>query len=162
MHHLAQLNIATMRTPLDSPEMGDFVANLDRINALAEQSPGFVWRLQSDDGNATDFRPLGDQVLVNVSVWEDVPSLSRYVYRTAHVEIMKRRREWFERMSSAWFVLWWVPAGHRPTVEEAIAKLETLRANGPSPAAFTFAQAYGPPGGSGAGTPFRIEDERPA
>jgi hypothetical protein len=162
VYHLAQLNVATMRTPLEAPEMADFVANLDRINALAEQSPGYVWRLQNEDGNATDVRPLGEYVLVNVSVWEDVPSLSRYVYRTAHVEIMKRRREWFERMSSAWFVLWWIPAGHRPTIEEALQRLETLRAKGPSPAAFTFAQAYPTPDAADVGTPFRIEDDCPA
>lgn len=162
MYELAQLNIAEMRTPLDSPEMADFVGNLDRINALAEQSPGFVWRLKSDEGDATAYRPLGDSVLVNLSVWKDVPSLSQYVYRSAHVEIMRRRREWFDRMKSAYMVLWWVPAGHRPSVDEAIARLEHLRANGPTPAAFTFAQAYGPPGSASVGTPFRIDDACPA
>lgn len=162
MYELAQLNVAAMKAPLDSPPMADFVGNLDRINALAEQSPGFVWRLQSDDGDATAFRPLGEHVLVNLSVWADVPSLSRYVYRTAHVEIMRRRREWFDRMASAYMVLWWVPAGHRPTVGEAIARLERLRADGPGPSAFTFAQAYGPPGSNAAATPFRIDDTCPA
>lgn len=162
MYELAQLNVAVMKTPLDSPEMADFVGNLDRINALAEQSPGFVWRLQSAEGNATDFRPLGENVLVNLSVWSDVASLSRYVYRTAHVEIMRRRREWFERMSAAYLVLWWVPAGHRPTEHEAIARLERLRAEGPSPDAFTFAQAYGPPDSAAAASPFRIDDTCPA
>lgn len=161
-YELAQLNVAAMKTPLDSPEMADFVGSLDRINALAEESPGFVWRLQSDEGNATDFRPLGDNVLVNLSVWSDVPALSRYVYRSAHVEIMRRRREWFDRMSAAYMVLWWVPAGHRPTVVEAIERLERLRADGPSAAAFTFAQAYAAPDAGAAGTPFRIEDGCPA
>jgi hypothetical protein len=162
VYELAQLNVAAMKAPLDSPTMADFVANLDRINALAERSPGFVWRLASDDGNATAFRPLGEHVLVNLSVWADVPSLSRYVYRTAHVEIMRRRREWFDRMAAAYMVLWWVPAGHRPTFAEAIARLERLRADGPSAAAFTFAQAFGPPGSDAAESPFRIDDTCPA
>jgi hypothetical protein len=143
---LAQLNVAVMRSPLDSPPMADFVANLDRINALAEQSPGYVWRLQSDDGDATAFRPLGEHVLVNLSVWRDVESLAEYVYRSAHVEILRRRREWFDRMESSHMVLWWIPAGHRPDVAEALARLEQLRADGPSAAAFTFAQPFGPPG----------------
>ena len=95
---LAQLNIAVMKEPLESPGMADFVANLDRINALAEASPGFVWRLQSEEGNNTAFRPLGETTLVNMSVWKDVESLNVYVYKTAHVEIMRRRDEWFERM----------------------------------------------------------------
>lgn len=162
MYELAQLNVAVMKTPLESPSMADFVGNLDRINSLAEQSPGFVWRLQSDDGDATAFRPLGEHVLVNLSVWTDVASLSRYVYRSAHVEIMRRRREWFERMSSVHMVLWWVPAGHRPTVGEAVSRLEQLRDAGPSPSAFTFAQAYGPPGSASVTTPFRIDDTCPA
>jgi hypothetical protein len=162
VYHLAQLNVAVMKAPLDSPPMADFTGNLDRINALAERSPGYVWRLKSDEGNATEYRPLGDDVLVNLSVWKDVASLSQYVYHTAHVEIMRRRREWFERMSAAYMVLWWVPAGHTPTVEQAIARLEHLRANGPSRTAFTFAQAYGPPDSSTASEPFRIDDACPA
>ena len=141
-YELAQLNIAVMKETLDSPGMADFVANLDRINALAEASSGFVWRLQSDAGNATDFRPLGDTTLVNMSVWKDVESLNQYVYRSAHAEIMRRRNEWFERMKEVFLVLWWVPAGHRPGIEEAIAKLELLRANGPTEAAFTFKKAF--------------------
>ncbi len=160
MHQLAQLNVAEMKSPLDSPPMADFVANLERINALAEQSPGFVWRLKDGD-DATSIRPLGEQVLVNLSVWEDVAALSNYVYRSAHVEIMRRRREWFDRMKSAHMVLWWVPAGHRPTVDEAIARLAQLRAEGPSAAAFTFAQAYGPPS-SASTQPFRIDGACPA
>ena len=162
MHELAQLNVAAMKASLDSPVMADFVASLDRINALAERSPGFVWRLQSDDGDATAFRPLGDHVLVNLSVWADVPSLSHYVYRTAHVEVMRRRRDWFDRMGAAYMVLWWVPAGHRPTVEEALGRLDRLRTHGPGPGAFTFAQAYGPPDSDAAATPFRIDDTCPA
>ena len=142
---LAQLNIAVMKAPLDSPSMGDFVANLDRINALAEQSPGFVWRLKTDDGDATALRPLGEDTLVNMSVWRDVSALSVFVYKSAHVEIMRRRREWFERMAEAHVVLWWLPRGHRPSIAEAIEKLELLRRSGPAEDAFTFHKAYPPP-----------------
>ncbi|MFN7309649.1 MAG: DUF3291 domain-containing protein [bacterium] len=144
-YELAQLNIATMKEPLDSPLMTDFVANLDRINALAEQAPGFVWRLQTEEGDATALRPLGENTLVNVSVWRDVQSLNDYVYRSAHVEIMRRRKEWFERMAQAWAVLWWVPSGHRPDVAEAAERLAELRAPGPTPRACTCKQAYPAP-----------------
>ncbi|MCG2586805.1 DUF3291 domain-containing protein [Massilia sp. TS11] len=142
---LAQLNIATMKAPLDSPTMADFVGNLDRINALAEQSPGFVWRLKDEAGDATAIRPFGDEVLINMSVWRDVASLSEFAFRSAHVEIMRRRREWFERMGEAYAVLWWVPAGHHPTAAEAAERLALLQAQGPSPQAFTFRSAFPPP-----------------
>lgn len=144
-YELAQLNIAHMKAPLDTPPMADFVAALDRINALADGAPGFVWRLQSADGNATDYRPFGDSTLVNLSVWSSVEALSDYVYKTAHVEIMKRRKEWFERMQEAYNVLWWVPQGHRPDEYEALQKLQTLRAMGPSDKAFSFKQAFAAP-----------------
>ena len=108
-YELAQLNIAQMRTPLDAPEMVDFVANLDRINALAEAAPGFVWRLVGDGDNATSIRPFGESTLVNLSVWTDAASLGDFVYKSAHVEIMKRRKELFDRMQEAYQVLWWVP-----------------------------------------------------
>lgn len=142
---LAQLNIARMREPLEAPGMADFVANLERINALAEASAGFVWRLKTEDGDATALRPLGEDMLVNLSVWQDVESLSHYVYRTAHVEILRRRKEWFEKMEAASYVLWWVPAGHRPTLTEACARLEDLRARGPTAAAFTFRESFAAP-----------------
>ena len=161
-YELAQLNVALMKEPLESPTMADFVANLDRINALAESSPGFVWRLKSDEGNATAFRPLGEETLVNVSVWKDVEALNTYVYRSAHVEIMRRRKEWFERMREAWVVLWWVPRGHRPTVEEATARLELLRAKGPTQEAFTFRQAFPAPDAAPQSKPLGFGDECPA
>src|SRR5258706_6676653 len=141
-YELAQLNIALMKEPLESPRMTDFVANLDGINALAESSPGFVWRLQTEEGDATALRPLGENTLVNVSVWKDVASLNHYVYKTAHVEVMRRRKEWFQRMSQAYVVLWWVAKGHRPAAEEPIERLELLRKHGPTPAAFTYPQAF--------------------
>lgn len=159
---LAQLNIAVMKEPLESPRMADFVANLDRINALAESSPGFVWRLQTEAGDATALRPLGEETLVNVSVWRDVASLNKYVYGSAHVEVMRRRKEWFERMREAYVVLWWVPHGHRPSVTEAIERLQLLRAKGPTEEAFTFRSAFLPPDAPRPGAPFAFGDECPA
>lgn len=144
-YELAQLNIALMKEPLESPGMADFVANLERINALAERSPGFVWRLETDDGDATALRPLGDSTLVNMSVWENVAALNHYVYKSAHVEIMRRRKEWFERMHEASMVLWWVPKGHRPSIAQAIERLQLLREQGPTQDAFTFRHAFPPP-----------------
>jgi heme-degrading monooxygenase HmoA len=145
-YELAQLNIGVIRGPIGSPVMAEFVANLDRINALADRAPGFVWRLQTEEGNATAIRPFDDEnVAVNMSVWRDLESLNAFVYRSAHVEVMRRRREWFERMEQAFLVLWWVRKGHRPSVQEAIARLELLRAKGPTPDAFTFRQAFAPP-----------------
>jgi len=161
-YELAQLNIARMKEPLESPTMADFVANLDRINALAESSPGFVWRLQTAEGDATALRPLGADTLVNVSVWRDVDSLNQYVYSSAHVEIMRRRKEWFERMREAYVVLWWVPRGHRPPVSEAIAKLELLRAKGPTQDAFTFRSAFLAPDAAKPGAAFGFGNECPA
>ena len=145
-HHLAQLNIAKTKEPLESPSMADFVNNLDRINALAEQSPGFVWRLKDESGDATAIRAFGDDVIVNMSVWTDVASLSDYAFKTAHVAIMRRRREWFERMAEAYAVLWWVPKNHRPTVDEAKERLVHLQNFGATPHAFTFKEAFAAPG----------------
>ncbi|HSR53708.1 MAG TPA: DUF3291 domain-containing protein [Acidobacteriota bacterium] len=161
-YQLGQLNIALMKHPLDAPEMADFVNNLDRINTLAESAPGFIWRLQTDEGDATALRPFGDQTLVNMSVWKDLKSLRDYVYRSAHVEIMKRRKEWFQLMSRAYQVLWWVPQGHRPSIEEARIKLEHLRQHGPSQGAFTFSKAFPPPDAEGACSPLAFPDRCPA
>ena len=143
---LAQLNVGIIKGPMDSPVMADFAANLDRINALAEGSPGFVWRLQTEEGNATAIRPFEDaNMLVNMSVWRDLKSLNEYVYRSAHMEVLRRRREWFEPMREAFLVLWWVPKGHRPNVTEAIRKLDLVRSNGPTAEAFTFRQPFPAP-----------------
>ena len=143
MHYeLAQLNVARLKAPIDSPILADFVANLDRINELAEQSPGFVWRLQTEDGNATAIRPFGEDMIVNMSVWESVESLSAYAYKSGHVEVMRRRREWFERAVEASVVLWWVPQGHRPTLAESAERLAHLRAHGPTPFAFNFRNSF--------------------
>ena len=144
-HVLAQLNIARLKAPMDSPDLADFVANLDRINALAESAPGFVWRLEEESGNATALRPFGDDCIVNMSTWKDVASLSDYAFRSGHVEIMRRRREWFVPMEEAYAVLWWVPRGHHPDTTEAKERLEHLRVHGPSARAFTFKSAFPPP-----------------
>jgi hypothetical protein len=145
MFQLAQLNVAVMKEPMESPGMANFVANLDRINALADTSPGFVWRLQTDEGNGTALHPSGENILVNLSVWQDPASLAEYVYKSAHREVMRRRKRWFERMSEAYLVLWWVPAGHRPALAEAVDRLEHLRRRGPSPTAFNFAESFPAP-----------------
>jgi hypothetical protein len=142
---LAQMNIAQLKAPLDSPSMAEFVASLEPINALAERSPGFVWRLTDDGGNATAYRPLGDNMLFNMSVWSDVASLRDYAFTSAHAGIMRRRREWFERMGEANAALWWIPHGHRPAIAEAIERLEHLRAFGSSSRAFTFKEAFPAP-----------------
>ena len=145
-YELAQLNIGVVKGPMDSPVMAEFVANLERINALADTAPGFVWRLQTEDGDATAIRPFeNENMLLNMSVWKDAESLRRFVYQSAHAPIMRRRREWFERMAAAYLVLWWVPEGHRPAVDEAIARLDALRAHGAHAEAFTFRELYPPP-----------------
>lgn len=133
-----------MAAPLESSLMADFVANLDRINALAEAAPGFLWRLKDEAGNATALRPFGADMLVNLSVWRDVESLQAYVYKSDHVAIMRRRREWFVPMDATGLVLWWVSAGHRPEPDEAAQKLDHLRRHGPTAAAFNFAAPFPP------------------
>ena len=148
-HHLAQLNIATMLESLESPSMVDFVANLDRINGLAEAAPGFVWRLVEEAGTATAISPFGKNVLVNMSVWESIEALQAFAFRTAHVDIMRRRRQWFSKMEQAFAVLWWVPAGHVPTTAEAAQRLAHLREHGPTLEAFTFQTSFPPPAPAG-------------
>ena len=135
---LAQLNIAHLAASIDSPELAEFVDNLDPMNALAEASPGFIWRLQTDDGNATALRPFGDDYIVNLSVWRDVESLFDYVYRSAHTPFLGRRKAWFKHMREPYTVLWWVPRGHHPDPSEAQRRLMQLRTEGPTQEAFTF------------------------
>ncbi len=143
---LAQLNIARMRFPLESPEMADFVNNLDRINALADSSEGFVWRLQGEGNDATSLRPFDDDfIIVNMSVWDNLESLKAYVYKSAHTDILKRRAEWFEKVLEAMVVMWWIPSGHIPTVTESKERLEHLRQNGSSEFAFSFREAFPAP-----------------
>jgi hypothetical protein len=142
-YHLAQVNIAKMLAPLDNPIMADFVSNLETINNLAEASEGFVWRLKGAYDNATSIKVYDDEfLLVNMSVWKDVDSLFRYAYQSQHVEIFKRRKEWFEKMTQMHMALWFVPKGHFPSVEEATRRLDYLRANGETPYAFSFKKRF--------------------
>ncbi len=146
--HLAQLNIARALGETDGPEMAEFMANLDRINTLAEESPGYIWRLQTEEGDATSVRAFDDpRMLLNLTVWTDVESLHNYTYKTDHTQFLRRRREWFEPVEGLPVtVMWWIPAGSLPTVDEAIGKLHHLAANGPSSEAFTFRDRFAPPG----------------
>ena len=145
--HLAQANIARMRAPIDDPSMESFRSQLEGINALADASPGFVWRLQTEYGDATAIRAYDDPlILFNMSVWESRESLQAYTYRSPHVGPLRDRREWFEPLDGPTFVLWWIPAGHVPTIEEAKAKLTLLSELGPTPEAFTFRVHFSPPG----------------
>ena len=145
-HDLAQLNIGRIVVPLDSPQMHGFVSRLDEINALAERSPGFAWRLIGEGNDATSLRPFPDDfMLVNMSTWHSLEELRDFVYRSAHRQLLGERQKWFEAMREAFTVLWWVPAGHEPTVDEAKERLTMLREQGPTPAAFTFKDAFPAP-----------------
>lgn len=142
-YHLAQINIAKMIAPLDSPVMAEFVANLEPINSLAEKSAGFVWRLKDDSNNATAIKVYDDDfIIVNMSVWENTEVLFQFVYQSHHTEYLKRRKEWFQKMPEMHMVLWYVPAGHAPTVQEAVDRLNHLRKNGETPFAFTFKKQF--------------------
>ena len=144
--HLAQLNIATMLgKDINDPVMAEFVAQLDTINVLAEQSRGFVWRLKSDDGNATSYNPYHDErIIVNFSVWETADDLKNFVYKSAHTAVMKDRKKWFENFGQAYYVLWNVPAGSVPSLDEAVERLAFLQKNGPSVYAFDFKNIFEP------------------
>ncbi|USQ83460.1 DUF3291 domain-containing protein [Streptomyces phaeoluteigriseus] len=140
---LAQVNLSRLKFPLDSPELKDFVDALDPVNADAEAADGYVWRLQSEEGNATDVPVFGDRwLIINLTTWRDVNALTAYMYQGRHREMLARRREWFDRVQEAMTALWWVPAGHRPTVAEAESRLLHLRAHGPTPYAFTLRTSF--------------------
>lgn len=144
--HLAQVNVARMLGPLDGPVMAEFARALDPMNLLAERSPGFVWRLQDEAGDATALRVFDDdQVIINLSVWESVETLKAYTYGSGHAHYVKRRKEWFSAFGRPHYVLWWVPDGHRPTPEEARDRLDRLHADGPTPDAFLFTHVFDPP-----------------
>jgi hypothetical protein len=141
--YLAQVNIARLAAPLDSPQLADFVANLQPINAIADASHGFVWRLQTEAGDATTLRIFDDDwLIVNMSVWESLEALRNYVYRSPHADVLRRRQEWFERMVEAYVALWWIEAGTLPTLTDAQDRLLVLRAEGPTPYAFTLKEPY--------------------
>ena len=150
-HHLAQLNVSLPLEPLTSARLAGFVELLEPVNALADAAPGFVWRLQTEDGDATAVRALDDdQLIINLTVWESVEALATFVYGEFHASVMRRRREWFHRLGEVSTVLWWVPAGVRPTVADAEDRLRTLRVHGPTPSAFTVRHGFPPPGSSDA------------
>jgi hypothetical protein len=149
-HHLAQVNIGRIVAPLDSPELADFVAQLPEINALADRSPGFVWRMVDDDGEgATGLRPDGEDalLLINCSVWQSVEALRAFTYHSGHLRMLSRRREWFHRSGQAHQAMWWVPVGHRPTVAEAMERVAMIREHGPTAEAFTFHKPFPAPTG---------------
>jgi hypothetical protein len=144
--HLAQVNIALPHEPVDSPALAGFVAMLEPINAIADASPGFVWRLQDESGDATSIRPFDDErLMINMSVWESIEALWAFVYDSRHLDVMRRRREWFTRMAESYMCLWWVPAGELPSVADARERLDHLREHGPTPYAFTFKLRHPPP-----------------
>ena len=151
---LAQVNIGRLTAPVDSPVLADFMAALDPVNAAADQAPGFIWRLQTEDGNATAIQAFGWDaagsagVIVNMSVWTDAEHLGAFVYGEMHRQIMRRRREWFQLMREAYLACWWVPAGHRPSTGEAEDRVRDLRAHGSTPYAFSLRVSYPPPGSS--------------
>jgi hypothetical protein len=146
-HHLAQYNVAKLVAELDDPRLADFIANLDRINRLGDRSPGFVWRHQNADGNSTGTRVGTDPlVVINFTVWESIEALFEYTYHSDHVEVFRRRRDWFEDHGGQHYLaMWWIPAGHVPTVEEAEERLTHLKAHGPTEYAFTFKQRFPAP-----------------
>jgi len=145
-YYLSQINIALMKAPIDDPVMAEFATAIREVNAVAEQSPGFVWRLQTESGDATSIRAYPDlKMLVNLSVWQSVEQLKSYVYKSLHGEFFARRRNWFEKYQGEHFAMWWIPKTYLPTVEEGKAKLEYLTLHGDSPECFTFAKPYPPP-----------------
>lgn len=145
-YHIAQVNIGRVKAPVEDPIMAGFMTRLDEINVLAERSPGFVWRLQTDAGNATYLRPYpdDDRILINMSVWESIETLRHYVYKTAHSELLRQREAWFEKFSGMYVALWWVPVGHHPGVDEATKRLAYLDEHGPTQFAFTFKKTFEP------------------
>lgn len=162
---LAQVNVGRLVAPLDSPRLADFVAGLDPVNAVADAAPGFLWRLQTEDGNATAIRAFEQDaegadggILVNMSVWESVGALGAYVYGEAHRPVLGRRREWFEHMKDAYAALWWIPRSHIPTVGEAEDRVRHLRAHGPTPYAFTLRTHFPSPGESAAAPLASLDD----
>jgi hypothetical protein len=148
---LAQVNIGRLAAPLDSEQLAGFVAALDPVNAVADAAPGFIWRLQTEEGNATSLRAFEAEggTLLNMSVWASVEALGAYVYGEAHLAVLRRRREWFEKMAEDYAALWWIERDHIPTIHEAEDRVRHLREHGPTPYAFTLRAHFAPPGSPG-------------
>jgi len=145
MHHLAQLNIGKLKYPLEHPAVAEFVDNLQQINRLAESSPGFVWRLKEDNGNATHIQAFHDPlIIINMSVWENVEALKSFVYTSQHVDFLRKKTNWFEKLPTAYMVMWWIKAGYIPNLEEALERLNQLNEAGENAHAFTFRQVFQP------------------
>jgi len=152
LFHLAQVNIGRLRAAVDDPIMAGFKNQLGPINALADSSPGFVWRLQTESGDATAIKPYPDDALmaINMSVWESLEALQLFVYKSAHLSPLRDRKQWFEPLEGPILSLWWIPVGHIPTVVEALARLEHLKQHGPTAHAFTFRVPFPSPAGNSA------------
>ena len=144
-HYLAQFNIARFRTYREDPALADFFAGIDVVNALAEASEGFVWRMKDEDGDSDSRITADERLVANLSVWTDIEALKRFSYRSEHSAYFRRRKEWFERMEEASYVLWWIPVDHTPSLTEAMDRLETLRKEGAGPEAFTFSTPHPAP-----------------
>lgn len=142
-HHLAQINIARLSAPIGDPKIAEFVSQLEPINALADRAPGFVWRLQSNSGNATDIAYNDDPfVIVNMSVWESIEALRAYAYKSDHARVFRDRSKWFEKMDKPSYCLWWIPSAHIPTVAEGRERLEHYQTHGATPYSFWFSQHF--------------------
>jgi Domain of unknown function (DUF3291) len=146
-YHLAQINIGRLIAPIDDPKISEFVAQLEPINALADRAPGFVWRLQSASGNATDiiYNPEEPSILLNMSVWESLQALRDYIYKSDHARVLRDRAKWFEKLDKPIYCLWWIPAGHIPTVVEGRERLEHYQQHGATPYSFWFSQHFPQP-----------------
>jgi hypothetical protein len=145
-YHLAQINIGRLVAPIDDPRIAEFVAQLAPINAIADKAPGFVWRLQSESGNATDIAYNDDpSIMVNTSVWESLEALRDYAYKSDHMKVFRDRAKWFEKMDKPHYCLWWIPAGHIPTVAEGRERLEHYQTHGATPYSFWFSREFPQP-----------------
>jgi hypothetical protein len=142
MQHLAQLNVGRVRYELDDPRMAGFVKNLDLVNGIAERAQGYIWRLKDETGNAMSIRGFDDpRIILNISVWENIEALERFVWQTVHGRFYGRRQEWFDAFDGPHFVMWWIPVGHRPTVAEALERRAHLAVKGSSEFAFGWESA---------------------
>lgn len=147
LYHLAQINVARIKgVSIEDPIMKEFVDNLDRVNKVAENTEGFVWRLKDEGNNATSFNPYNDeQVIINISVWETIEALEHFVYQTLHTDFLKRRKEWFTKYGKANMAMWWIPKGMFPSIEDSVERLDLLQNQGPSMHAFDFRKRFNPP-----------------
>jgi len=142
-YHIAQINIARMLAPIDDPIMAEFVSQLPPINALADGSPGFVWRLQSESGDATSIKVYDDDmIIINLTVWESVDALREFVYKSAHQGVLRDRKRWFEKFDGPYYALWWIPVGHYPSTEEGKERLDYLREHGDTQYVFSFKNIF--------------------